>query len=192
MSDLDMQKDSRGNNPFNLRVGLGYDVHPFAESNSSRRLVLAGVTFDHVGLVGHSDADAVAHAVSDALLSPAGLGDLGSRFPATDERFRDANSMQLLAQVVELVLTERWCVGNVDIVINAEQPRLAPHISGMEQNLREVLRPLAPGSGHDDVFVAIQPKRGEGIGAIGRVEGIAVQAIALLMKTEPRGPQSRN
>jgi 2-C-methyl-D-erythritol 2,4-cyclodiphosphate synthase len=151
------------------RVGLGYDIHPFGPD---RRLVLAGVVIDDgtPGLVGHSDADAVAHAVADALLGAAGLGDIGLRYPASEERWAGADSMGLLADVVADVHEAGWTVANVDVVVNAERPRLAPHLEGMRGNLQRVVG--AP--------VNVKPKRGEGIGAVGRGEGIAVWAVALL------------
>lgn len=153
----------------NVRVGLGYDVHPFSDDDA-RPLVLGGVRVGRPGLAGHSDADAVAHAVADALLGPAGLPDLGTLFPAGDDRYRDASSMALLGDVLARVNAAGWEVGNVDVVIAAEVPRLAPHVDAMRANLEAVLS--AP--------VSITPKRGEGIGAVGRAEGVAVWAVALL------------
>jgi 2-C-methyl-D-erythritol 2,4-cyclodiphosphate synthase len=154
------------------RVGLGYDVHPFADpAIDPRPLVLAGVTLEGPGLAGHSDADAVCHAVADALLGPAGLPDLGTLFPATDEQYRGASSIALLGEVVQRVAVEGWSVVNVDVVVNAEQPRLAPFLDAMAANLRTAC---------DDAFVSIKPKRGEGIGTVGRGEGIACWAVALL------------
>ena len=163
-----------------IRVGMGYDVHPFAPDDSPRRLVLGGVRFDDVvGLAGHSDADAVAHAVADAILSPAGLPDLGTLFPASDEQHAGADSLGLLRECAQLVAAERWYVGNVDVVINAERPRLAPHMAAMAANVAAALEPAAePMSG--GVYVSVQPKRGEGVGFVGRGEGIAVWAVALL------------
>ena len=114
-----------------IRVGLGYDVHPFGGDGP---LVLAGVTIAGEGLVGHSDADAVAHAVADALLGPAGLPDLGALFPASDDQYRGVSSLDLLRDVVARVVSEGWSVGNVDVVINAERPALAPHLDAMRQN----------------------------------------------------------
>jgi 2-C-methyl-D-erythritol 2,4-cyclodiphosphate synthase len=152
-----------------IRVGLGYDIHPFADD---RTLVLAGVDLGRPGLAGHSDADAVAHAVADALLGPAGLPDLGTLFPASDARYARARSLDLLGDVVALVREQGWSVVNVDVVVNAERPRLAPHVDAMRSNLGSVLGP--------GVFVSIAPKRGEGIGAVGRGEGLAVWAVALL------------
>jgi 2-C-methyl-D-erythritol 2,4-cyclodiphosphate synthase len=155
-----------------IRVGLGYDVHAFAPDASDRKLVLAGVELQGRGLAGHSDADAVAHAVADALLGPAGLPDLGTLFPASDDQYRDASSLELLRDVCTRVRESGWKVVNVDIVIAAEEPRLAPHLDAMAGNLVDILGP--------DTFVSVKPKRGEGIGAIGRAEGIAVWAVALL------------
>ena len=151
-----------------VRVGLGYDIHPFADG---RALVLGGITIDGPGLSGHSDADAVAHAVADALLGPAGLPDLGTMFPASDDRYRGASSMDLLQEVVDRVRAEGWSVGNVDVVVNAERPALAPHLDAMCANLAAAL-----GGAH----VSITPKRGEGVGTVGRGEAVAVWAVALL------------
>jgi 2-C-methyl-D-erythritol 2,4-cyclodiphosphate synthase len=153
-----------------FRVGLGYDVHAFAED---RVLVLAGVRLDGPGLAGHSDADVVAHAVADALLGPAGLPDLGTLFPASDDQHRDAASMELLREVVSRVRAAGWTVANVDVVIAAEHPKLAPHLEAMAGRLGPVL---------GGAFVSVKPKRGEGIGMVGRGEGIACWAVALLEK----------
>jgi len=153
-----------------IRVGLGYDVHPFSDDDA-RRLVLGGVTIDGRGLAGHSDADAVCHAVADALLGPAGLADLGALFPASDDTYRDASSLALLREVVTRVVDAGWSVVNVDVVVNAEEPRLAPHLDAMRDNVADALR---------GAHVSITPKRGEGIGAIGRREGIQCWAVALL------------
>ena len=159
-----------------MRVGFGYDIHPF---DDSRRLVLGGVEIGGAGLGGHSDADAVAHAVADALLGPAGLPDLGTLFPASDERWRDAESMTLLADVAARVGDAGWMVGNVDVVIAAERPPLAPHTAAIASNIASV---LSPASG-EPPFVSVRAKRGEGLGAIGRGEGIAVWAVALVTRT---------
>jgi 2-C-methyl-D-erythritol 2,4-cyclodiphosphate synthase len=159
-----------------IRVGLGFDVHPFGGAGP---LVLGGVTLEGDGLVGHSDADVIAHAVADALLGPVGLPDLGTLFPATDEGYRDASSIELLREVGARVHAERWWVVNVDVVVAAEAPRLAPHLDAMKLNLvgalEAVREPMGPG-----VHVSITPKRGEGIGFVGRTEGIAAWAVALL------------
>lgn len=159
-----------------IRVGMGFDVHPFGGDGP---LVLGGVTIDGAGLLGHSDADVVSHAVADSLLGPVGLPDLGSLFPATDEQHRGASSIELLRDVATRVQRERWWVVNVDVVVAAEQPRLAPELETMQANLIAALeparRPMGPG-----VHVSITPKRGEGLGFVGRTEGIAAWAVALL------------
>lgn len=158
------------------RVGLGYDVHPFGGEGP---LVLGGVTLEGPGLAGHSDGDAVAHAVADALLGAAGLPDLGTLFPASDEQYRGASSIGLLHDVAQRVARQGWWVGNVDVVVAAEAPKLAPHVEEMSTNLVEALGPAAEPMG-GGIVVTVKPKRGEGLGAIGRVEGIAVWAVALL------------
>jgi 2-C-methyl-D-erythritol 2,4-cyclodiphosphate synthase len=159
------------------RVGLGFDVHPFGDAPP---LVLGGVTIaDAPRLAGHSDGDAVAHAVADALLGPVGLPDLGSLFPATDEQLRGADSMGILAEVAQRVAQLGWWIDNIDVTIAAEKPKLAPHMAAMAANLVVALAPLRDASGHD-IAVSVRPKRGEGLGAIGRAEGIAVWAASLL------------
>ncbi len=154
-----------------LRVGLGYDVHAFAPN---RKLVLGGVELDGEGLAGHSDADVVAHAVADALLGPAGLPDLGALFPASDDRYRDASSLDLLRDVVARISAAGWSVVNVDVVIAAERPHLAAHLAAIAANLSAAI---------GGAFVSAKPKRGEGIGMVGRGEGIACWAVALLEGT---------
>ncbi len=162
------------------RVGLGFDVHPFGDEPP---LVLGGVRIaDAPRLAGHSDGDVVAHAIADALLGPVGLPDLGTLFPANDESLRDADSLGLLADVVQRIAGDRWWLDNVDIVIAAETPRLAPHIAAMTENLVRVLAPLKEPMGHG-INVSVRPKRAEGLGAIGRAEGIAVWAVALLSRS---------
>jgi 2-C-methyl-D-erythritol 2,4-cyclodiphosphate synthase len=154
-----------------LRVGLGYDVHAVG---GDRALVLGGVTVNGPGLVGFSDADVVTHAVADALLGAAGLPDLGTLFPAGDDRYRDANSVLLLRDVAGRVGTHGWHVANVDVAVTAEQPRLAPHLDAMAATLSDAVG--AP--------VRVHAKRGEGVGMIGRGEGIAAWAVALLITGE--------
>jgi len=153
-----------------LRVGLGFDVHALGGDGP---LVLGGVTIpDAVGLVGHSDADVIAHAVADALLGPAGLPDLGTMFPASDDAYRDASSIGLLEAVVARVRSVGWSIANIDAVVAAEQPPLATHLPAMVETLT-----AATGA-----FVALKPKRTEGVGAVGRGEGIAAWAVALLTR----------
>ncbi len=161
-----------------FRVGLGFDVHPFGGESP---LVIGGVTIEGPGLVGHSDADVVAHAVADSLLGPAGLPDLGSLFPASDPTYLGASSMDLLLDVARRVSAEGWWLQNVDVVIAAEQPRLAEHLPAMQAGLAEALAPLQEPLGVA-LHVSVTPKRGEGLGFVGRVEGIACWAVAMLNK----------
>jgi 2-C-methyl-D-erythritol 2,4-cyclodiphosphate synthase len=162
------------------RVGLGFDVHPFGNVPP---LVLGGVHIaDAPRLAGHSDGDAVAHAVADALLGPVGLPDLGTLFPASDEGLRDADSLVLLADVVRRVAGAGWWIDNVDIVVAAETPRLAPYMAEMAERLTTTLAPAKEPMGHG-IHVSVRPKRAEGLGAIGRSEGIAVWAVALLSRS---------
>jgi 2-C-methyl-D-erythritol 2,4-cyclodiphosphate synthase len=161
------------------RVGLGFDVHPFG---TEPPLVLGGVSIpDAPRLAGHSDGDAVAHAVADALLGPAGLPDLGTLFPASDDAYLGADSMALLSDVVDRVVKEGWWIENVDIAIAAETPRLAPHVETMTANIGAVLARAREPMGLP-IAVAVRPKRAEGLGAIGRSEGIAVWAVALVAR----------
>lgn len=154
------------------RIGQGFDVHPFTD-DPSRKLLLAGVVLPGPGLAGHSDADVIAHAVTDALLGAAGLGDIGSHFPDTDPAFAGADSMALLAQVVDDV-SKRYEIGNVDVTVVLEAPKLAPHREAMQARLVEVLG--APAS--------IKAKRAEKLGALGRREGIACFAVAIIATKE--------
>ena len=157
------------------RVGLGFDVHPFGGDGP---LILAGVVIEGgPGLKGHSDADVVCHAVTDAVLGAAGLGDIGEHFPDTDPRWKDANSVSLLRHAVSLLGARR--VVNVDCSVVLEAPRLAPYKQEMAAVLSEAVRG-AP--------VSVKAKRAEGLGAIGRGEGIACWAVALI-EDDDRGRQ---
>jgi 2-C-methyl-D-erythritol 2,4-cyclodiphosphate synthase len=162
------------------RAGLGFDVHPFADGGT---LVLGGVELEGPALAGHSDADAVTHAVADALLGAVGLPDLGSLFPADDDRYRDASSIRLLRDVAARVAAAGWRLANIDVVVAAERPALAPHVRAMTSNLSNALVALFPEPGAQRL-VSVKPKRGEGLGAVGRGEGIAVWAVALLDTVE--------
>ncbi len=155
---------------------MGFDVHPFGGDGP---LVLGGVTIDGRGLSGHSDADAVAHAVADAVLGAAGLPDIGTLFPSSDDRYRGASSVVMLAEVAERVRATGYWVGNVDVVVAAEEPRLGPHVEEMSANLAGALRAAAEPMGRG-VSVSVKAKRGEGMGSIGRAEGIAVWAVAVV------------
>lgn len=158
-----------------IRVGQGFDVHPFSD-DPGRRLVLGGVVFDGQGLTGHSDADVVAHAVTDALLGAAGLGDIGQRYPDTDPAHAGADSMGLLADSVAAVWADGWEVANVDCTVVLEAPRLASRRTEMQEALAGVV----------GAAVTVKGKRAEGLGAIGREEGVACFAVALL--TRPGAP----
>jgi len=154
------------------RVGQGFDVHRFSD-DASRPLVLGGVVLEgERGLAGHSDADVVAHAVADALLGAAGLGDIGQHFPDTDPQWAGADSMGLLRHVVGLVTDAGWTVANVDTSVVLEAPKLAPHRKVIQGALTAAVG--AP--------VSVKAKRAEGLGALGRGEGIACWAVALLEK----------
>jgi 2-C-methyl-D-erythritol 2,4-cyclodiphosphate synthase len=158
-----------------MRIGHGYDSHRFAEG---RRLVLGGVEIPHErGLDGHSDADAVAHAVTDALLGAAGLGDIGRHFPPTDAAWKDADSLQLLSRVVRLLEGRNYQVVNVDVTVVCESPRIGPHAEAMQARLASVLG-IAPS------HISIKGKSNEGMGWIGRGEGVACFAVALVDSLE--------
>lgn len=152
-----------------MRVGIGYDSHRFA---AGRRLVLGGVVIDHpVGLAGHSDADAVAHAVTDAILGAAGAGDIGTHFPPSDPHWQDADSLALLRAAVTIVAEQNYQVVNVDVTVVCEQPRIGPHAVAMRERLARALG-IAPR------LVSVKGKSNEGLGWIGRGEGIAAIAVA--------------
>ena len=153
------------------RVGIGYDSHLFV---AGRPLVLGGVTIPHArGLAGHSDADAVAHALTDAILGAAGAGDIGQLFPDTDPRWKDADSMELLRTAHELVRGRGHALVQADLTVITEGPRLAPHLPAMAAALTTRLG-LPPGAVH------VKAKTNEGMGFIGRGEGLAVIAVATL------------
>ena len=155
-----------------VRVGQGFDVHPWSD-DPDRRLILGGVVLPgERGLAGHSDADVVAHAVADALLGAAGLGDIGAHFPDTDPRWAGADSLALLGHVVDLVNGEGWSIANVDTTVVLDAPRLAPHQAAMETAL----------AGAVGAPTSVKAKRAEGLGALGRGEGIACLAVALLVR----------
>lgn len=167
-----------------MRIGLGVDFHRFVPG---RRLVLGGVEIpSERGLAGHSDADALAHAICDALLGAAGLGDIGLHFPAGDPRFKDISSLELLKQVRELLEQRDFAIENVDAVIISEEPPVAPHFPAMRGRLAEAL-------GIPPERINIKATRPEGLGPLGRGEGIAAQAAALLRPPEEpaAGPPER-
>jgi len=158
-----------------MRVGMGYDVHRFAEG---RPLVLGGVEIPHDrGLLGHSDADVLVHAVCDALLGAAALGDIGRHFPDSDKRYRGISSLLLLEECTRLVGRAGYRPVNADAVVLAERPKLAPHIPRMCERIAHAMG-LEPGA------VNVKATTTEGLGFVGRREGIAAYAVVLIEKTE--------
>lgn len=158
------------------RVGIGYDSHRFG---TGRPLVLGGVTIPHPrGLVGHSDADAVAHALTDAILGAAAAGDIGRHFPDTDPKYAGADSLQLLREAHRIVGQAGWRCAQADITILAEAPKLAAFIPAMQQRLAATL-------GAKEAAISVKAKTNEGMGFIGEGEGIAVMAVATLVPIAP-------
>lgn len=154
-----------------MRVGVGYDIHPL---RPGRKLILGGTEIQHwQGLDGHSDADALVHAVCDALLGAMGAGDLGTYFPSTDPQYKDASSLRLLGEVGRLLETKGYRLVNLDTVIVAQAPRLGPHLAAMQAKVAEVLQ-VKP----DQVNVKV--KSGDRLDAVGREEAIAAHAICLI------------
>lgn len=159
-----------------MRIGHGYDCHRFG---ADRPLILGGVKIESPrgGLVGHSDGDAIAHAVIDAILGASGLGDVGRHFPPTDEQWRDADSLELLAQVIQIVAAENYQVVNIDATVIAEEPKIGPHAEAIQSRLAEVI-------GIQPRLVSVKGKTNEGMGWIGAGEGIAVHCVALVDRVE--------
>jgi 2-C-methyl-D-erythritol 2,4-cyclodiphosphate synthase len=157
-----------------VRTGLGVDTHRFAEG---RPLILGGVEIPHDrGLAGHSDADVLAHAITDAVLGAAGLGDIGEHFPDTDPAYAGADSIGLLAAAVALVRETGWSITHVDATVMAERPKLLPYREAIRARLGAVV-----GS------VSVKATTGEGMGFVGRAEGVAVLAVATLVRDRPAG-----
>lgn len=155
------------------RFGMGYDVHRLV---AGRKLILGGVEIDHpVGLLGHSDADVLLHAIADALLGAAALGDIGRHFPDSDARYKGISSMILLERVGELLTGKGYEVGNIDATIIAQRPKMAPHIAEMVQNIAKALRITSD-------RVNVKATTTEGLGFAGTEEGIAAQAVVGVMK----------
>lgn len=156
-----------------LRIGEGWDTHALVEG---RRLLLGGVEVPHThGLLGHSDADALLHAITDALFGAAALGDIGRHFPDTDPQFRGADSVALLAEAARRVRAAGWVIGNVDSTIVAQAPKLAPHIPAMRQRIAQALA-------LDADQVNVKAKTAERMGPVGRGESIEARAVVLLLK----------
>jgi 2-C-methyl-D-erythritol 2,4-cyclodiphosphate synthase len=154
-----------------IRIGIGYDVHGFAEG---RTLIVGGVTIPHTrGLAGHSDADVLIHAIVDALLGAANLGDIGTHFPSSDPRWKGAPSTSFLTYARDLLAEHGWRVGNIDAVIVAERPKMAPHIPLMRSHLTETLH-------ISQNQISIKATTTDGLGFTGREEGIGCTAVALI------------
>lgn len=160
-----------------IRIGFGYDVHAFLVG---RKLILGGVDipFDR-GLAGHSDADVIIHAVCDAILGAAGLGDIGRHFPDTDPDYKDISSLILLARVVDIVREHNFRIGNIDVTVVAQAPRLAPYIESM-------ITKICDSTGLSKDIINIKATTTEGLGFVGRKEGIAAYAVALIIKIPGR------
>ena len=156
-----------------MRVGMGYDVHRLVED---RKLIIGGVEIPYEkGLLGHSDADVLLHAIMDALLGAAALGDIGKHFPDTDPQYKGISSMILLQHTYDMMKQNGYTIGNVDSLILCEEPKMAPHIPLMKENVARVL--------HCDITqVNIKATRGEKMGFVGRKEGIVAQSVVLLNK----------
>ena len=155
------------------RIGEGWDVHALV---AGRRLVLGGVEIPHShGLLGHSDADALCHAITDALFGAAALGDIGKHFPDTDPQYQGADSLALLAEAARRVRAAGWQIGNVDSTVVAQAPKLAPHILAMRQHLAQALVVQLD-------QVSVKAKTAEGMGPVGRLEAIEARAVCLLMR----------
>jgi 2-C-methyl-D-erythritol 2,4-cyclodiphosphate synthase len=158
-----------------MRIGNGYDIHRLVPG---RALILGGVNIPHsLGLLGHSDADVLTHALMDALLGALSLGDIGHYFPPSDPQWAGANSLELLQQVHQLIIQKGWTIANLDTVIVAERPKLKPHLESMKTKLAEVLH-LEPQQ------IGIKATTNEQLGPTGREEGIAAHAVALLIRAD--------
>ncbi|WP_427365607.1 2-C-methyl-D-erythritol 2,4-cyclodiphosphate synthase [Candidatus Caldatribacterium saccharofermentans] len=158
------------------RVGLGYDIHPLVEG---RRLVLGGVLIPFErGLLGHSDGDVVCHALMDSLLGACGLGDIGEFFPPQDPKWLNAESIRLLEDVVARVREKGWDIGNVDVMLVAEKPRIAPFVARIRENLARIL-------GVPKERIGFKVTTNEGLGSIGRGEGMCCFAVSLLVQGKP-------
>ena len=158
-----------------MRVGLGYDVHKLVDG---RKLIIGGVDIPHEkGLLGHSDADVLVHAVMDSILGALALGDIGKHFPDTDEKYKGADSIKLLEFVHNLIDEKGYAIGNIDCTIIAQSPKMAPHISNMRENMAKALN-----TSTDNINVKATTE--EGLGFTGAKEGIAAQSICLLVKVD--------
>ena len=158
----------------NIRIGNGYDIHKLV---AGRSLILGGVEIPHaLGLLGHSDADVLTHAIMDALLGALSLGDIGHYFPPNDPQWQGANSITLLKQVLNIIQSQGWQIGNIDSTIVAEQPKLKPHLKAMRSALAEAM-------GVEIDLVSIKATTNEELGPTGRQEGICAYAVVLLIQS---------
>ena len=156
-----------------IRIGHGFDVHAFADN---RKLILCGVEIEHEkGLLGHSDADVAAHAVMDSLLGASSKGDIGKHFPDSDEKYRGADSLELLAHVIKLIKNDGYSVSNIDVTIIAQAPKIAPYIEQMVKNLSKTMN-------LETSRINVKATTTEKLGFTGRKEGIATEAVCLLIK----------
>ncbi|MCC0642291.1 MULTISPECIES: 2-C-methyl-D-erythritol 2,4-cyclodiphosphate synthase [unclassified Clostridioides] len=157
-----------------MRIGLGYDVHKLVEE---RKLIIGGVEIPHdKGLLGHSDADVLIHAIMDSILGALALGDIGKHFPDTDKKYKGIDSMKLLEHVYNLITSKGYKIGNIDSTIIAQSPKMAPHIENMRKNISKVLNT-------DIENINIKATTEEGLGFTGAKQGIASQSICLLLLT---------
>lgn len=158
-----------------IRIGQSTDIHQLVKG---RKLILGGVEIEHeMGLLGHSDADALLHAIAESILGALALGDLGKHFPDTDERYKDMNSLWMLRQVYKIMEEKGYAIGNLDAMIMIERPKIAPHIPTMRKHVAEALC-------CDMEQVSIKATRGEKLGFVGREEGVQAQCVVLLHKKE--------
>ena len=158
-----------------IRIGQSTDIHQLVKG---RKLILGGVEIEHeMGLLGHSDADALLHAIAESILGALALGDLGKHFPDTDERYKDMNSLWMLRQVYKIMEEKGYAIGNLDAMIMIERPKMAPHIPAMRKHVAEALC-------CDMEQVSIKATRGEKLGFVGREEGVQAQCVVLLQKKE--------
>ena len=158
-----------------IRIGQSTDIHQLAKG---RKLILGGVEIEHeMGLLGHSDADALLHAIAESILGALALGDLGKHFPDTDEKYKDMNSLWMLRQVYKIMEEKGYAIGNLDAMIMIERPKMAPHIPAMRKHVAEALC-------CDMEQVSIKATRGEKLGFVGREEGVQAQCVVLLHKKE--------
>ena len=157
----------------NIRIGNGYDIHQLVEG---RPLILGGVNIPHaLGLLGHSDADVLTHAIMDALLGALGMGDIGHYFPPSDPKWKGADSMMLLEEIMQIIQSQGWQIGNIDSTVVAEQPKLKPHLQSMRYALAQTM-----GVEHNQV--SIKATTNEKLDAVGREEGISAYAVVLIIK----------